>query len=87
MVFVEIGFEEFEEAAGDLFFEDDGLGEESVAGGIAGGIALALFGGGASGTGSVGFGCLNLLVGWHRIFWPQINADGRGWAGGLNANG
>jgi hypothetical protein len=87
LVFVEISFEEFEEAVGDFFFEDYGLGEKSVAGGIAGGIAFALFGGWASGTGSVGFRCANLLVGWHEVFWPQINADGRGWAGGLNANG
>ena len=51
-----------------FFIEDNGLGEKSVAGAVAGRIALPLFGDGAAGKGSVGSGCLNLFISWHNTF-------------------
>ena len=79
LVFVHVSREQLQKTIRGFFFQEHGLSEKSVAGAVAGGIAFALFGDGATGKGSVGAGGLNLLVGWHKkTFWPQINADERG---------
>jgi len=78
LVFVPEGGEKVLKTVRGFFFENDGLSEQSVAGAVAGRIAFALIGDGASGSGSVGFRCLNLFIGSHKRIWPQINADERG---------
>ena len=78
LAFVHEGREKFLKTVRGFFFKNDGLSEQSVAGAVAGRIALALRSDGASGKGSVGSRCLNLFIGSHKRIWPQINADGRG---------
>jgi hypothetical protein len=53
----EIGMEGIEkggEAVAGFVVNDDGVGEDAVAGAVAGGVALACGGGGAGGFGGVG---------------------------------
>lgn len=57
--------EEFEESGGLFGVEDDGFGEESVAGAVAGGVAFALGGDRPFGFGSVGAGGGDLRGGSH----------------------
>ncbi len=65
----------FVEAFGRFGLKDDGLREEAVAGGVAGGVEFALRGDGALGFCAVSAGGLDLFVGWHgctlgvRVAW------------------
>jgi len=56
LVFVEEFVEQREELLFLLIFQDDSLGEQPMAGAVAGGVEFALRGDGTFGTGSVGSG-------------------------------
>lgn len=66
LIFLDQAFDELEEAGSALSETHDGFGKQTMAGAVAGGVAFALRGDGAFGTGSVGAGGLNLLRGSHR---------------------
>ncbi len=67
---IEVG-EEGAEAVFGFAFEDYGFGEESVTVGVAGGVLLALRGGGAEGAGAVGAGGSGLFFGGH-FRWSSV---------------
>jgi len=76
------GLEEPEKTLFAFFLQDDGAGQQRMTATVAGGVAFAFGGDGATGAGSIFTGCLDLFFGGHgfngELLSPSVRVSSAG---------